>query len=166
MNFRLMFPEIFQLSVDDKCLLAHELWSDVQQALPTNIPQDILDELNGRREELLANPSIGLTIEQVKAKFAAKWLAIAAYRCEVGGVPTDSLDIQVRTFDQPTKNHVEDALRNEAAVKYLNDESETVVWPLAEILTIDEYREPRDGEELIGFITGTSEIKDWVKPSS
>ena len=166
MNFRLMFPEIFQLSADDKCLLAHELWSDVQQSLPTNIPLDILDELNRRREELLANPSIGLTIEQVQAKFAAKWLVIAAYRCEVGGVPTDSLDIQVRAFDQPAKSHVEDALRNEEAVNYLNDESDAVVWPLAEILAIEEYREPRDGEELIGFIAGTSEINDWVKPSS
>ena len=160
-----MFPEIFQLSVDDKCLLAHELWSDVQQSLPTRIPQEILDELSRRREELLANPSIGLTIEQVKAKVAAKWLAIAAYRCEVGGVPTDSLDIQVRIFDQPTEKHVENALRSEEATNYSNEKNEIVVWPLAEILAIEEYKEPSDGEELIGFIAGTSEINDWVKPS-
>jgi hypothetical protein len=44
-------------------------------------------------------------------------IAIAAYRCEIAGVPEESLDIQVRYFDDPSVD-IESFLRDEPTHSY------------------------------------------------
>jgi len=96
----------------------------------------------------------------------SQWLAIAAYRCEVAGEPTDSLDIQTRFFNLSTDILVEQALRSEAPATYLNDAGESVIWSLTQILAIEEFRDPQNGDELIGFIAQAPEVLKWVIPAT
>jgi hypothetical protein len=90
------------------------------------------------------------------------YLAMAAYRCEVAGEPTDSLDIQVRYFDQTSQRKVEEPLRSEPPHSYANEAEEAVTWPLAGVLAIEEFDEPKSGAEIIGFITGAHEFAKWA----
>ena len=76
MSTRLEFPEVFELPIEKKVALAQELCDDIADStLPATIPPGILAELNRRREEILANPSIGLTLDQVKQRLMAKYAA-------------------------------------------------------------------------------------------
>jgi hypothetical protein len=95
-----------------------------------------------------------------------QWLAIAAYRCEVAGEGTDSIDFQVRYFTCEHEYQVEELLRAEPVSSYLNDNNEQVSWPLAHILAIQELPSLNHGDELIGFIAQSSEIPEWTHPSA
>jgi hypothetical protein len=52
-------------------------------------------------------------------------VAIVVYRRETAGVPDDSLNIQVRYFDDPGVD-IESFLRDAPTHSYLNDRSEVV----------------------------------------
>jgi hypothetical protein len=91
-------------------------------------------------------------------------VAIVAYRCEVGGEPTDSLDIQVRYFSSFSPSEIEQRLRSESPNTYENDSGEVVSWPLAQILAIEPLENPSDGSEIAGFITGYPEFQKWTRP--
>lgn len=90
------------------------------------------------------------------------YLAMAAYRCDVAGEQTDSLDIQVRYFERGTAREIEEALRSEPARSYENENGETVSWPLANVLAIERFDKPESGGEAIGFITGAGELAKWA----
>ena len=94
----------------------------------------------------------------------ASALAIAVYRCEVAGKPTDSLDIQVRHFDSFSPVAIEQRLRAEPLHSYANDAGETVTWPLVQILSIEPVDSPTDGAEIAGFIAGCNEFPKWSQP--
>ena len=89
------------------------------------------------------------------------WLAIVAYRCEVAGELTDSIDVQVRHFTAATAEEIEARVLGEACASHLNAEGATVTWPFARLLAIEPWVEPSDGAELIGFITGCREVVKW-----
>ncbi len=90
------------------------------------------------------------------------FLAMAAYRCDVAGEPTDSVDIQVRYFERGTVREIEEALRSEPPHSYENESGEIVSWPLASILAIEGFDNPKSGREVIGFITGANEFAQWA----
>ncbi len=61
------FPEIFQLSPDEKCQLIQELTDDLaDQVDKAPVPQWQLDELDRRRAAYLQNPADVLTWEEVE----------------------------------------------------------------------------------------------------
>jgi hypothetical protein len=86
---------------------------------------------------------------------------MVAYRCEVAGVPTDSIDIQVRYFDDPTTD-IASFLREEPVHSYLNDHDEVVTWPIVDILALQDMAQPQNGREVVGFITGCDEFAKWT----
>jgi hypothetical protein len=88
-------------------------------------------------------------------------LVIAAFRCEVAGKPTDSIDIQVRYFATGTAAEIEERLRSQETVSYLNGAGETVSWPFVAVLAIEPFGTPLDGREVVGFITGHREFAKW-----
>jgi len=90
------------------------------------------------------------------------YLAMAAYKCEVAGEVTDSLDVQVRYFEQGTVREIEEALRSEQPHSYENEGGEIVSWPLASILAIEPFDKPKSGAEVVGFITGANEFAKWA----
>lgn len=81
-----------------------------------------------------------------------RWLVIAAYTCRVSGALSEGIDFQVRFFDFENEFQVEEALRAEPRRKYLNSDDETVEWSLQRIYAVEEYFEPRHGDEIVGFI--------------
>ena len=89
-------------------------------------------------------------------------IAIAAYRCEIAGVPDDSLDIQVRYFDDPTVD-IESFLSAEPTHTYLNDRNEVVAWLFVRVLAIEVFDNPKNGKEIAGFITGCNEFPKWTR---
>ncbi|MCE1205379.1 MAG: hypothetical protein LWW79_12340 [Holophagaceae bacterium] len=91
-----------------------------------------------------------------------KWLAIAAYRNEFDGAPGGSIDIRVLGFDLETEEKVRSAISNEPVTVYENDQGEQVSWKLVQILAIEEFAFPENGEELIGFIAESEEFKTWA----
>ena len=91
-------------------------------------------------------------------------VVIVAYRCEVAGEPTESLDIQVRYFASFSPAEIERRLRSESPNSYANDAGETVSWPFAHILAIEPLETPVDGAEIVGFITGAGEFAKWTRP--
>jgi hypothetical protein len=93
-------------------------------------------------------------------------VAIAAYRCEVAGRRTESLDIQVRFFADSSQSQIEERIRSETAHQYLNDRGDLVSWPLVQILSIAELENPKDGAEIAGFITGCDEFTKWATQSA
>ncbi|WP_149195406.1 hypothetical protein [Luteimonas suaedae] len=86
------------------------------------------------------------------------WVAIAAYRCRIDGVPTDAVDFQVRYFDLPAPSDVEAVLRNEPPCEYENHRDETVSWPLARILVIQDLMIAASGDEIAGFRAGVETL--------
>jgi hypothetical protein len=88
-------------------------------------------------------------------------VAIAVYRCEVAGTPTDSIDVQVRYFDDPTVN-IETYLRSEPTHSYLNDQDELVTWPFVAVTAIEDLGTPKNGREIAGFITGYDQFAKWA----
>ena len=65
-------PALAQLSVQEKLLLASELWDEVTaRADEIPIPQHILDELDRRMEEYRRDPSAGSPWPEVKQRIQA-----------------------------------------------------------------------------------------------
>ncbi len=62
------FPQIFQLSVEEKLQLVQELWDDIAEhhADEIPIPQWQLQELERRHANYLQNPTDVLTWEEVE----------------------------------------------------------------------------------------------------
>jgi hypothetical protein len=90
-------------------------------------------------------------------------LAIVAYRCEVAGSPTESLDIQVRYFKTLSQEQIKAALRAEPVCSYTNEAGELVTWPLVRLLAVEPFSEPAHGAEVAGFITGCHEFVAWSR---
>ncbi len=80
---------------------------------------------------------------------------IAKYHCEIAGVTTDSVDYQVRYFDTASSEEVMSRLEDELPQEYENIDGETVRWLFDETMAIEVNPSFKDGEEIIGFITGT-----------
>jgi hypothetical protein len=81
-------------------------------------------------------------------------LVIAAYRCEVAGRPSDSVDYQVRYFATDSTDEVISRLRAEPPVAYMNVDGEEVRWIFDDTVAIEFDPQWKDGVEMIGFITG------------
>jgi hypothetical protein len=90
-------------------------------------------------------------------------LAIAAYRCEIAGVPDDSIDIQVRYFESGSPEKIEAALRSEQVHSYPNSDGELVAWPFVRLLAVEPLTQPTNGAEVVGFITGCHEFVAWAR---
>jgi len=93
-------------------------------------------------------------------------LAIVAYRCEVGGKPSESLDIQVRYFVGKTDAEIKEFLEVEPMQSYSNDRGELVTWPLVGVLAIGEIGPSSNGKEVVGFIEGCRQFVKWARHDS
>ena len=91
-----------------------------------------------------------------------RWLAIVAYRCEVAGTPSDSIDIQVRYLEAESEDHVESLLKAQPVCTYENIDGEVVAWPLVGVLASELFSHEPDGGEVVGFITGCHEFAKWA----
>jgi hypothetical protein len=91
-----------------------------------------------------------------------RWLAIVAYRCEVAGAPTESIDIQVRYLEAESAEEVEAMLTAQPICSYENNDGELVTWPLVGVVAAERFTHEPDGEEVIGFIRGFDEIAKWA----
>jgi len=96
----------------------------------------------------------------------SRWLAIAAYQCQINGVPTGSIDFQVRYFNLPAPSDVEAVLRSEPPHQYQNHLNETVAWPLVRIFEIQGLLSASSGDEIVGFIAGTEELSSLWQPDA
>jgi hypothetical protein len=92
-----------------------------------------------------------------------RWLAIVAYRCEVAGVPTDSLDIQVRYFEADSAEEVKSRLYDQPDHVYAKPYGDLVTWLLACVVAVEPFSETSDGEEVVGFIARTDELVCWTR---
>lgn len=81
-------------------------------------------------------------------------LLIARFDCFVAGVPSGSVDYQVRSYDIPEDTNLDAMLQRESPRRYRNVMDQEVEWRYVEIVALE--WEPRfdSGEEVIGFITG------------
>ena len=91
----------------------------------------------------------------------SRWLAIAAYQCQIDGVATGSVDFQVRYFNLPGPEDVEAALKSEPVHQYQNDLGQTVAWPLQQVPNIQGLLEVEQGTEIIGFIADRDDFQSW-----
>lgn len=89
-------------------------------------------------------------------------LAIVAYRSIVAGIPSRSLDFQVRWFQDLTRAEIEESLRAEPFDSYQNPAGETVLWELVEIFAIEEFSPKFSGIEVAGFIAQLDELQDLL----
>jgi len=53
------------LPPDQKLSIVTQLWNDLAASAPLTLPQDELAEMNRRREELLADPTIAIDADEV-----------------------------------------------------------------------------------------------------
>ena len=90
-------------------------------------------------------------------------LAIAAYRCQVAGIPTESIDIQVRYFSTEQESEISEFLSNEKTHPYFNSDGELVEWPFIKVLSIEQFNNSLNGSEVAGFIASVSEFTSWSK---
>jgi hypothetical protein len=79
---------------------------------------------------------------------------IAAYKCEVAGKLTDSVDYQVRYFTGDSIKDVFERLQNEKPNCYSNCYGDEVRWAFEDTVALEIDPRLEDGEEIIGFITG------------
>jgi Domain of unknown function (DUF5071) len=94
-----------------------------------------------------------------------KWIAYAAYRCEVAGFATDTIDIQCRYFEFADERDIEPALQNAPAHTYQNEAGETVDWIYVKCLIVWDFdRMPTHGEEFGGVHVNAHEIKKLCIP--
>jgi hypothetical protein len=91
-----------------------------------------------------------------------RWLAIVAYRCEVAGTPTDSIDIQIRYLEADSEEEIEARLKAQPICSYDNGTGELVTWPLVGMLAAEPFSHEADGSEVVGFITGCHEFVKWA----
>lgn len=65
MNTRVKYPEIFQLSAEEKWELAVDLWDDVTGSPPAfALSPGVKAELDRRREEFLRDPSTAVSVDE------------------------------------------------------------------------------------------------------
>jgi hypothetical protein len=95
-----------------------------------------------------------------------RWLAIVAYRCEVAGEPTDSIDIQVRYLRAEFEEDIESQPKAQPICSYDNEYGELVTWPLVGMLAAAPFSHEPDGSEVVGFITGCHEFVKWALANS
>lgn len=63
---------IFALSIDEKLQLVQDLWDNIaSQAASTNLPPDVITEVNQRRENLQQNPQSATTLNDVQQRIQA-----------------------------------------------------------------------------------------------
>ena len=96
----------------------------------------------------------------------SRWLAIAAYQCQIDGTPTGSIDFQVRYFNLPNPEEVEAALRSEPIHQYKNDLGQIVSWPLRAIPNIQGILPIEQGSEITGFIADLEDLNHWAGDSA
>lgn len=78
----------------------------------------------------------------------------------IAGVPSGTLDIQVRWFSATDDEEVRRLITDDPIHSYKNSDEETVTWELVQIFAIEPF-EPRDsGDEVVGFIAETSELTE------
>ena len=53
------------LPPDEKLAIVTQLWDELAASAPLSLPSDELTEMNRRRGELLANPSIAIDADEV-----------------------------------------------------------------------------------------------------
>lgn len=90
-------------------------------------------------------------------------LAIVAYRALVGGLPSGSVDVQVRWFADEDAGRVRRFIESEPASSYLNSDGEIVYWEFSSVLAIqvfDPGESRESGEEILGFIASAEELSD------
>ncbi|MBC7756395.1 MAG: DUF5071 domain-containing protein [Bdellovibrio sp.] len=94
-----------------------------------------------------------------------KWIAYAAYRCEIAGFATDTIDIQCRYFEFENEAEIEPALQNSPTHTYLNEAVETVAWIYVKCLIIWDFDQmPKHGEEFGGVHVNAHEIRNLCMP--
>ncbi|WP_162314928.1 hypothetical protein [Pseudoxanthomonas yeongjuensis] len=91
-----------------------------------------------------------------------RWLAIATYQCQIDGVPTGSIDVQVRYFRLPSPEDVQAALQGEPPHVYKNHLDQTVSWHLQQTVNIQGVSSVRSGDEVIGFIADIEDFSAWA----
>ena len=92
----------------------------------------------------------------------SKFFAIAIYRCEVAGISTESLDVQVRQFSQMTESEIQSFLTNEPVQSYLNSENQIVTWHFVALVELAELENANQGQEVCGFIADSSQFTKWA----
>ena len=94
-----------------------------------------------------------------------KWIAYAAYRCEIAGFATDTIDIQCRYFEFENEADIEPALQNVPTHIYLNEAGETVAWIYVKCLIVWDFdRMPKHGEEFGGVHVNAHGIRNLCIP--
>lgn len=86
-------------------------------------------------------------------------LAIIGYRSLVGGIPSRSLDIQVRWFAEADAERVRHLIQAEPFHRYRNPGGEKVCWELVEVFAVEPFAPSQSGEEVVGFIASVDELK-------
>lgn len=87
-------------------------------------------------------------------------LAIVAYRCLIDGMPSATLDFQVRWFADRDADRIRRQIEAEPFLSYSNSDGETVCWELVQIFAIEPFEPDASGEEVVGFIASTDELSD------
>ena len=94
-----------------------------------------------------------------------KWIAYAAYRCEIAGFSTDTIDIQCRYFEFEDEHDIEPALQASPNHTFLNEAGETVAWIYVKCLIVWDFdRMPKHGEEFGGVHVNAHEIRNLCIP--
>ena len=66
-------PEIIQLSIPEKILLAEELWDSIaSEESRISVPQSHRDELDRRQKNYQSSPGNLLSLEELQAKIEAR----------------------------------------------------------------------------------------------
>ena len=60
-----LYESLRALPPDQKLAIVTQLWDDLAASAPLTLPQDELAEMNRRREELLADPTIAIDGDEV-----------------------------------------------------------------------------------------------------
>ena len=69
MTIKSLVKEAKKLSVDERTILAHEIWATVEKECDeAPVSQEVKDELDRRWREHLRNPEAGLSPAEVKKK--------------------------------------------------------------------------------------------------
>ena len=59
-------PEILRdLPTEQKLALVAELWDDLAKSAPLNLPPEEMKDMQRRREEMIANPSIAIDSDEL-----------------------------------------------------------------------------------------------------
>jgi len=68
------FPQVFQLSVEEKLRLVQELWDDIADSHDADIPipEEVFQELERRHANYLQTPDAGRSWEEVKERILAR----------------------------------------------------------------------------------------------